>query len=70
MKYYLIEIKNPLFTKPDYYNWGELTKEELNRKLEYWTYPNSKATIITFDSELEMTKKKFEILDAGMKIYG
>lgn len=69
MKYYLVEIKNPLFRKPDYFNWGELTEEELDKKLEYWTYPNSTATILTFDSELEMTKKKFEILDGGMRIY-
>lgn len=69
MKHYLVEIKKPLFAKPDYHNWGELTKEELDKKIEYWTYPNSKATIITFDSELEMTKKEFEILDKGMKIY-
>lgn len=69
MKYYLVEIKNPLFSKPDYHNWGELSEEELNRKLEYWAYPNSTATILIFNSELEMTKKKFEILDKGMKIY-
>ena len=69
MRYYLVEIKNPLFTKPSYHNWGELSKEEFDKKIEYWEYPNNTLKILEFESENEMLMKKFEILDNGMKIY-
>jgi hypothetical protein len=69
MKYYLVEIKNPLFSKPDYHNWGELSKEEFNKKIEYWSYPNNTLNIHEFESEEEMTSKEFEILNKGLKIY-
>jgi len=68
MRYYLVEIKNPLFPKPDYHNWGELSKEDFDKKMEYWKYPNNTLKILEFKSENEMLMKKFEILDNGMKI--
>jgi hypothetical protein len=69
MKYYLVEIKNPLFPKPSYHNWGELSKEDFDKKIEYWSYPNNILKILKFDSETEMSQKKFEIINNGMQIY-
>ena len=69
MKYYLVEIKNPLFSKPSYHNWGELTQEDFDKKIEYWTYPNCSAKLLTFNTQLELTRKQFEILGEGMQIY-
>ena len=69
MKYYLVEIKNPNYPKPDYHNFGELSEEEFDKKIGYCKYPNNTVKVLKFNSEIEMMQKKFEVLENGMRIY-
>ena len=69
MKFYLVEIKNPIFPKPSYHNWGDITQEEFDEKIKYWTYPDCSAKLLEFESQSDFIRKKFEILDNAMQIY-